>query len=71
MSVGENIRTRREAMGFSQTSVAEKAGITAAMLCQVERGTKNPSLQVAAEIAKVLECSLEELLEGSMERVNA
>lgn len=36
------------------------------MLCQIERGTKNPSLQVAAEIAKLLGCELGELLSDSV-----
>ncbi len=62
MNVGENIRRKREQAGFTQAYVAEQAGVTQAMLCQVERGTKNPSLQLGAEIAKILDCSLESLL---------
>lgn len=61
MSVGANIRSRREALGLSQVHVAEKAGISQAMLCQIERGTKNPSLQVSMEIARILECNVEDL----------
>ncbi|MCI8426916.1 MAG: helix-turn-helix transcriptional regulator [Lachnospira sp.] len=49
-------------MGLTQVYVAEQAGVTQAMLCQIERGTKNPSLQLGAEIAKILNCSLESLL---------
>lgn len=63
MNVGENIRFRRESLGYSQVYVAEEVGISQAMLCQIERGTKNPSLQVSAGIAKLLKCSLESLLE--------
>lgn len=62
MSVGDNIRFLREEKGMSQAWLAERAGITQAMLCQVERGTKNPSLQVAAGIAATLGCELERLL---------
>ncbi len=63
MSVGENIRRIREAKGVSQVELADRAGVKQAFICQVERGTKNPSLQVAAEIAKTLGCSIESLLE--------
>lgn len=63
MNVGENIKRAREAAGLKQVDVAEKAGVTQAMLCQIERGTRNPSLQLGAEIAKILDCSLESLLE--------
>lgn len=65
MNVGAAIRNRREELGLSQMYVAEMAGISQPMLCQIERGTKNPSLQVGAEIAKLLQCSLEDLLAGS------
>ncbi len=64
MSVGDNIRCIREKAGLTQVYVAKQVGVTSAMLCQIERGTKNPSLQVGAEIAKVLGCSLESLLVG-------
>lgn len=63
MSVGENIRARREAAGLSQEYVARLAGISQAMLCQIERGTKNPSLQVGKEISAVLCCKLDDLLD--------
>lgn len=62
MSVGENIRSMREQAGLTQAYLAEKAGVTQAMLCQIERGTKNPSLQLGAEIARILNCRLENLL---------
>ena len=62
MSVGENIRRIREDKGLTQAYVAEQAGISQAMLCQIERGTKNPSLQVGKEIADILGCELSSLL---------
>lgn len=62
MSVGMNIRRIREEKGMTQAYLAEQAGISQAMLCQIERGTKNPSLQVGKEIAQLLGCSMEELI---------
>lgn len=67
MSVGTNIRRRRMALGLSQAYVAEQAGVSQPMLNQVERGTKNPSLQVSAGIAKALQCKIEDFLEGEAE----
>lgn len=32
------------------------------MLCQIERGTKNPSLQIGKEIADILGCDLNSLI---------
>ena len=64
MSVGENIRRIREQKNMTQAYVAESAGISQAMLCQIEKGTKNPSLQVGKEIADTLGCDLSCLLTG-------
>ncbi len=58
MSVGENIKKMREEKNMMQAELAEKTGVTQAMICQIERGTKNPSLQVACQIAKVLGCEV-------------
>lgn len=63
MGVGSNIRRRREEKEMTQRELARQVGITQAMLCWIERGTRNPSLQVGNEIAKVLQCRVEDLLE--------
>lgn len=65
MSVGENLKRIRESRGLSQAKLAQQVGVSAPLINQIERGTKNPSLQVSAEIARVLECRLEDLLEGN------
>ncbi len=66
MSVGENILRIRKDKGITQAYLAEQVGISQAMLCQIERGTKNPSLQVGIEIAKMLECKVEDLLDSPL-----
>ena len=62
MNVGHNIRRIRKARGITQERLAEEAGISQAMLCQVEKGLKNPSLLVSAEMAKILCCRIEDFL---------
>ena len=62
MNVGATIRRMREEKGITQAWLAEHSGISQAMLCQIERGTKNPSLQISAEIARLLNCQLDDLL---------
>ena len=64
MNVGENIRKIRLNKNIQQVELAEKVGVTQAMICQIERGTKNPSLQVAYLIAEALECKTEDFLKG-------
>jgi transcriptional regulator with XRE-family HTH domain len=56
------IRTLREAMHLSLRDLAERSGVSAPMLSQVERGETSPTLQIAARIAAGLELRLSQLL---------
>jgi XRE family transcriptional regulator, regulator of sulfur utilization len=61
-AVGGRIRALREAMGFSLRDLAERTGVSAPMLSQVERGATSPTLAVAERIATGLELTLSQLL---------
>jgi transcriptional regulator with XRE-family HTH domain len=60
--VGSRIRALREAMDLSLRGLAERSGVSAPMLSQVERGATSPTLAVAARIAAGLDLSLSQLL---------
>ena len=62
LSVGPRVRTLREAMDLSLRDLAERSGVSAPMLSQVERGETSPTLQIAARIAAGLELRLSQLL---------
>jgi transcriptional regulator with XRE-family HTH domain len=49
-------------MGFSLRDLAERSGVSAPMLSQVERGETSPTLAVAEKIAAGLELTLSQLL---------
>jgi transcriptional regulator with XRE-family HTH domain len=49
-------------MGLSLRDLAERSGVSAPMLSQVERGETSPTLAVAAKIAAGLELTLSQLL---------
>jgi len=61
-AVGSRVRALREAMGLSLRDLAERCGVSAPMLSQVERGETSPTLQVATRIAAGLELRLSQLL---------
>jgi XRE family transcriptional regulator, regulator of sulfur utilization len=61
-AVGERVNALREAMGLSLRDLAERSGVSAPMLSQVERGETSPTLAVAEKIASGLELSLSQLL---------
>jgi XRE family transcriptional regulator, regulator of sulfur utilization len=60
--VGPRVRALREGMGLSLRDLAQRTGVSAPMLSQVERGETSPTLAVAARIAAGLELSLSQLL---------
>jgi transcriptional regulator with XRE-family HTH domain len=60
--LGPRIRALREAMDLSLRDLAERSGVSAPMLSQVERGETSPTLQVAGRIAAGLELRLSQLL---------
>jgi transcriptional regulator with XRE-family HTH domain len=61
-AIGPRVRALREAMDLSLRDLAERSGVSAPMLSQVERGETSPTLQVAARIAAGLELRLSQLL---------
>lgn len=62
ISVGPRVRALRDGMGLSLRDLAQRTGVSAPMLSQVERGETSPTLAVAAKIAAGLELSLSQLL---------
>jgi transcriptional regulator with XRE-family HTH domain len=61
-ALGPRVHALRDAMGLSLRDLAERSGVSAPMLSQVERGETSPTLQVAARIATGLELRLSQLL---------
>jgi XRE family transcriptional regulator, regulator of sulfur utilization len=61
-ALGPRVKSLREAMDLSLRDLAERSGVSAPMLSQVERGETSPTLAVAARIAGGLELTLSQLL---------
>jgi len=61
-TVGARVRSLREGMDLSLRDLAERSGVSAPMLSQVERGDTSPTLAVAQKIAAGLDLSLSQLL---------
>lgn len=60
--LGARVRALRESLDLSLRDLAERSGVSAPMLSQVERGETSPTLQVATRIAAGLELRLSQLL---------
>jgi transcriptional regulator with XRE-family HTH domain len=75
VALGPRVRSLREAMNLSLRELAERSGVSAPMLSQVERGETSPTLHTAHRIAHGLELRLSQLLrldeEGAVSIVRA
>src|SRR3954447_4734221 len=62
LNIGPRVRALREGMDLSLRELAERSGVSAPMLSQVERGETSPTLATAGRIAAGLELTLSQLL---------
>ncbi|MEO1130968.1 MAG: XRE family transcriptional regulator [Planctomycetota bacterium] len=63
MEFGDGVRSRRTDLGLSQGDLAERSGVSKAMVSEIESGKKNPTLRVACQIALGLDCQISDLLD--------
>ncbi len=61
-ALGRRIRLLREGMDLSLRDLADRSGVSAQMLSQVERGETSPTIAVAERIAAGLDLTLSQLL---------
>jgi transcriptional regulator with XRE-family HTH domain len=62
VTIGARVKALRESETLSLRDLAQRSGVSAPMLSQVERGETSPTLTVAARIAAGLELRLSQLL---------
>ncbi len=61
---GVAIRSRRKQLGFSQEVLAERAGLHRTYVSDVERGSRNVSLENIKRLADALEVSVATLFQS-------
>lgn len=59
---GKRLRQLREAKGWTQEELADKAGMHFTYIGQIERGVRNPSLVNLERLAKALKVDAGKLL---------
>lgn len=60
--VGRTVKALRDAEGLSQEELADAAGLHRTYVSGVERGVRNPTIQIIAKLAKALGVEPAELL---------
>ena len=69
-SIGRTLAQRREARGLTQDPVAEALEVGAEAVSHMEREITMPIVQRLAELAKVYDCGIDELLIACSTRTN-
>ena len=55
------IKEKRAIKGWTQDDLAELVGVSRQTIISIEKGRYNPSLLLAYRIAKLFDCTIEEL----------
>ena len=64
-SLGTAIRHKRSALGISQGELALRAGLHRTYVSDLERGTRNPSIESIEKLARALDVSVAKLFEAA------
>ncbi len=64
INFGHLVKQRRKAMAYSQTDVANLAGLTRGTVNHIENGSQRVFLHQAVKLARVLKSDLDKLKDG-------
>jgi transcriptional regulator with XRE-family HTH domain len=64
VNVGQNVKRIREEQRYTQTEIARWCGVTPAAISGLEHGGFTPSTPLLVKLARALDVSVEELVEG-------
>ena len=65
---GERLKKLRLDKGMTQAELAKRINVTDSMITQIERGTKQASAALIADLIKVLDCTADFLITGKTTR---
>jgi len=60
--LGRNIKAERVRKGYTQETLAERAGFAREYISRIERGTENMSILKINNLARILETNINNLL---------
>ena len=69
--IRENIKSLRKQLGWSQEALAEKTGVSAPYITQIEVGKRTPSLDIVEKLASALGVEYKVLFEAQNSAENA
>lgn len=64
VEIGKRIKQRRLELGYTQSFIYNKTGISTGNLSGIEKGSSAPSASALCELSQILECSVDYILFG-------
>ena len=64
ITLGNNVRRIRESKGWSQDKLSEESGLHRTYISGIERGVRNPTIEIVQEIALALGVNPSQLLKN-------
>lgn len=58
---GQNVRLAREKKGWSQDRLSDESGLHRTYVSGIERGVRNPTIEIVQQVAKALDVDIKEL----------
>ena len=58
---GQNVRLAREQKGWSQDRLSDESGLHRTYISGIERGVRNPTIEIVLQIAVALDVDIQEL----------
>lgn len=58
MTIGKKIQLKRQELGLYQSELANLVGVNQPQISRIEKGTRNPSIELLLKISKALKCDL-------------
>ena len=65
VEIGKRIKQRRLELGYTQSFIYNKTGISTGNLSGIEKGSSAPSASALCELSQILECSVDYILFGN------
>lgn len=63
IQLGRNVARLRKEAGMSQEAFADHAGLARSYVSDIERGARNPTVEIVGRLAKALKVKPSQLLE--------
>ncbi|SMO32358.1 helix-turn-helix domain-containing protein [Melghirimyces algeriensis] len=68
MNIGQRLKQYRLQKGYSLQALSDRSGVSRSMLSKIERGEKNPTINLLCEIVEALQITVSQVIDEPTQR---